>query len=416
VVGSGSPPEAIPIAAQDVIHKDGDLVCIEATVLNGLSQPEQDIVMLQDGPSIFRATLLRKHGALPLQDLPSGTHVQLTGICAVTAGNVQGYLTRMRPETFRIVLRSPGDVRVITPAPWLTREWVVKASIILAAILIVAFSWVLFWTLLSARKNRQLLLQVAATRAAEDELQKAHDELELRVQQRTRELHAQITARQETEVRFAAISTERARLARELHDSLEQVLTGTALQLNAASEMIHVDPSAASEHIKIARSLMRQTRTEVRRSVWDLRAQSLETHDLGQALQKAAEHLIGTGVELQVTTSGKALRLTDVLENHLLRIGQEAVTNAVKHGKAGRILLHLDFCTDNVRMTVEDDGRGFEVEAVLGVAHGHFGLQGMRERVKRMGGTLQLESLPGAGAKLTVETPLEPHLLETYSA
>jgi signal transduction histidine kinase len=383
--------------------------------MNGLSQPEQDILMLQDGPSIFRATLLRKHGALPLQDLPSGTQVQLTGICAVTAGDVQGYLIRMRPETFSIVLRSPGDVRVITPAPWLTREWVVKASIVLAAILIVALSWVLFWTLLGARKNRQLRLQVAATRAAEDELQKAHDELELRVQQRTRELHAQITARQETEVRFAAISTERARLARELHDSLEQVLTGTALQLNAASEMIHADPSAAAEHIKIARSLMRQTRTEVRRSVWDLRAQSLETHDLGQALQKAAEHLTGTGAELKVTTSGKAPRLTDVLENHLLRIGQEAVTNAVKHGKAGRILLHLDFRTDEVRMTVEDDGCGFEVEAVLGVAHGHFGLQGMRERVKRIGGTLQLESSPGAGTKLIVETPLEAHLVETYS-
>jgi signal transduction histidine kinase len=217
-------------------------------------------------------------------------------------------------------------------------------------------------------------------------------------------------------VRFAAISTERARLARELHDSLEQVLTGTALQLNAASETIHADPAAASEHIALARSLMRQTRTEVRRSVWDLRAQSLETHDLGQALQKAAEHLTGTGVELQVTTSGQALRLTDVLENHLLRIGQEAVTNAVKHGKAGRILLHLDFCEDKVTMTVDDDGRGFDLDAVLGAAQGHFGLEGMRERVKRIGGTLRLESSPGSGTKLTIETPLEPHLLETYSA
>jgi signal transduction histidine kinase len=283
-------------------------------------------------------------------------------------------------------------------------------------VLIVALSWALFWALLGSRKNRQLRVQVAATKAAEDELQKAHDELELRVQQRTQELHAQITARQETEVRFAAISTERSRLARELHDSLEQVLTGTALQLNAASETIHVDPSAASEHIEIARSLMRQTRTEVRRSVWDLRAQSLETHDLGQALQKAAEHLTGSGAELRVTTSGQALRLTDVLENHLLRIGQEAVTNAVKHGNAGRILLHIDFCTDKVTMTVEDNGCGFDSEAAPGVAHGHFGLEGMRERVKRIGGTLELKSSPGEGTKLIVETPLEPHLLETYSA
>jgi signal transduction histidine kinase len=108
--------------------------------------------------------------------------------------------------------------------------------------------------------------------------------------------------------------------------------------------------------------------------------------------------------------------LTDVLENHLLRIGQEAVTNAVKHGQAGRILLHLDFCTEKVTMTVEDDGCGFDVGTALGVSRGHFGLEGMRERVKRIGGTLALKSSPGGGTKLVVETPLEPHLLETYSA
>lgn len=416
VVGSGAPPDPIPIAVQNIFPKDGDLVRIKATVINGLSQPEQDILMLQDGPSIFRATLLRGHGALPLQDLRSGTQVELTGICAVTAGDVQSYMSRLKPETFRIVLRQPSDVAVIAPAPWITREWVVRGSVVLAALLIVALSWAISWALLGTRKNRQLRVQVAATKAAEDELQKAHDGLELRVQQRTQELHAQITARQETEVRFAAISTERARLARELHDSLEQVLTGTALQLNAASDTIHADPIAAAEHIEIARHLMRQTRTEVRRSVWDLRAQSLETHDLGQALQKAAQHLTGSGVDLLVTTSGQTLRLTDVLENHLLRIGQEAVTNAVKHGKAGRILLHIAFSADKVTMTVEDNGCGFDADSVLGVEQGHFGLEGMMERVKRIGGTLAIESSLGGGTKLIVETPLEPHLLETYSA
>jgi len=416
VVSSGALPKPIAITAAKAFPKDGDLVRIKATVINGLSQPEQDILLLKDGSTLFRATLLRGHGALPLRDLGSGTQVELTGICAVTAGDVQSFMTRLKPESFRVVLRSPHDVAVVAPAPWFTREWVVRGSVVLAVLLIVALSWALFWALLGSRKNRQLRVQVAATKAAEDELQKAHDGLELRVQQRTQELHAQTTARQETEVRFAAISTERARLARELHDSLEQVLTGTALQLNAASETIHADPAAASEHIEIARNLMRQTRTEVRRSVWDLRAQSLETHDLGQALQKAAHHLTGSGVELLVTTSGQTLRLTDVLENHLLRIGQEAVTNAVKHGKAGQILLHIDFCSDKVTMTVEDDGCGFDTNAVLGVAQGHFGLEGMRERVKRIGGTLALGSTPGGGTKLIVETPLVPHLLETYSA
>jgi hypothetical protein len=224
-IGAGSVPEAIEISSDQAFRNDGDLVRIQGTVLNVISQHEQDVLMLQDGAAIFRATLLRGAGALPLQELASGTRVQLTGICAVTAGDVQAYMTRLKPETFRVVLRSPQDVVVVAAAPLLTREWVVRSSVVLAAVLIVALALALSWTLLSIRKNRQLRLQVAATKAAEDELQKAHDELELRVEQRTQEVQAQITARQETEVRFAAISTERGRLARELHDSLEQVLT-----------------------------------------------------------------------------------------------------------------------------------------------------------------------------------------------
>ena len=163
---------------------------------------------------------------------------------------------------------------------------------------------------------------------------------------------------------------------------------------------------------------MRGTRTEVRRSVCDLRTRTLKTGDLRQALEKAGEHLTGEdgGVQLRVTASGPAVRLSDVLENHLLRIGQEAITNAVKHGPARQILLHLDFRTNEVTMTVEDDGSGFEIGAAPGAASGHFGLEGIRERVKRIGGTLSVQSSPGSGTQLTVLTPLEPHLLETYSA
>jgi signal transduction histidine kinase len=161
---------------------------------------------------------------------------------------------------------------------------------------------------------------------------------------------------------------------------------------------------------------MRQTRTEVRRSVWDLRAQSLDAHDLGQALEKAAEHLTGDGgVKLRVTTSGKRLKLTEVLENHLLRIGQEAITNAVKHGCAGEILVHLAFSVEKVTMSIEDDGSGFDPATAAGPAQGHFGLEGMRERVKRIGGTFSIESSAGGGTKLIVETHLKPHLLETFS-
>jgi signal transduction histidine kinase len=137
----------------------------------------------------------------------------------------------------------------------------------------------------------------------------------------------------------------------------------------------------------------------------DLRSQALESRDLAGALADLAEQTTrGTGATASVVVEGQVQRLDASHEHHLLRIGLEAVTNALKHSGARQIDILLRFGPDSTELIVQDDGRGFNIAAQdLGGAH--FGLQGIRERVDKLGGVLHIESAAHAGARLSVMVP-----------
>jgi signal transduction histidine kinase len=113
-------------------------------------------------------------------------------------------------------------------------------------------------------------------------------------------------------------------------------------------------------------------------------------------------------VELRTEVVGAPCPLSAVLENHLLRIGQEAMTNAVRHAAPRHVSTELRFEPECIRLVVTDDGSGFDVHARSQPSNGRFGLIGMRERTKRIGGRLRIESIPGAGTKVVVEMPRDP--------
>jgi signal transduction histidine kinase/ligand-binding sensor domain-containing protein len=203
------------------------------------------------------------------------------------------------------------------------------------------------------------------------------------------------------EAQFAAVLGERTRIARDIHDTLAQSLVGIAVQLDTVAKMRSTRPDEAQQRLDRARVLVRSSLAEARRSVWNLRAQALDEVDLPEALEQIAEQLSGDHA-VTVRVIGARRPLPSDVEQNLLRIAQEAVTNAVRHAQAQSISVELTFGEGHVRLRVHDDGRGFDVESIAR-SGGHFGVAGIRERVHHLGGELSLTSQVGHGVDVVVE-------------
>jgi signal transduction histidine kinase len=204
---------------------------------------------------------------------------------------------------------------------------------------------------------------------------------------------------------YQAVLTERIRFARELHDTLEQGMAGISLQLEAVAGSLQTSPDTARRALDVARQMLRYSLEETRRSVLDLRSQALENRDLVGALTDLARQMTAGGrTSAHVRVNGMPRRLDAAQEHHLLRIGLEALTNALKHAEATRIDIELSFAPDGTALVVHDDGRGLWPRA--DEARGeHFGLKGVRERVDKLGGVLDIVSHPGKGTRLAVTIP-----------
>jgi signal transduction histidine kinase/ligand-binding sensor domain-containing protein len=207
--------------------------------------------------------------------------------------------------------------------------------------------------------------------------------------------------------RFSLVLEERARLAREIHDTLAQGFVGISSQLDAVALSMPPQDSPARQYLEMARRMARHSLTEARRSVMDLRASVLEDQDLAAALETGTRlWTAGAAVEVSVDVTGPPAKLPDDVEQHLLRIAQEAVTNVVKHAGASRILIKLHSEARKLYLRIVDNGRGFEQGDAFSALGGHFGLIGMRERAQQLGGELRLASHPGEGTEVEVMVPL----------
>jgi len=208
--------------------------------------------------------------------------------------------------------------------------------------------------------------------------------------------------------RFSLVLDERARLAREIHDTLAQGFVGISSQLDAVAMCMPDEKSPAREFLDLARRMARHSLTEARRAVMDLRASALEGQDLATAIQSGTRMwTAGSGVQVDVVVDdGTPGELPEEMEQHLLRIAQEAVTNVLKHAGARRIWVKLHAEARKLYLRIADDGCGFAQDDVFQSRGGHFGLIGMRERAERLGGELHLSSHPGGGTEVEVMVPL----------
>ncbi|MBE1533380.1 sensor histidine kinase [Actinomadura algeriensis] len=236
------------------------------------------------------------------------------------------------------------------------------------------------------------------------ELHEANRRLEAALEENAG-LHAQLLV----QAREAGVLDERQRMAREIHDTLAQGLAGVLAQLQAAEQRLD-EPATLQRHMTTAMNLTRESLTEARRTVHAVEPSALAEARLPEAIgdvtQRWAE---ANGVDAALTTTGDARPMHADVEVALLRTAQEALANVAKHAKAGRVGLTLSYMEDLVTLDVRDDGVGFDPSRrAAGTANGGFGLTGMRQRVQRLSGRLDIESEPGGGTAISATVPAIP--------
>jgi signal transduction histidine kinase len=299
----------------------------------------------------------------------TGAEVELTGTCELIFPGRPDPLGLYDPDGFHVWLASPDDLVVTRPAPWWTPR---RLTIALSATGLAA----LIATGGAALLRRQVKQQVG------------------------------IIAR---ELETNAIATERERLARDLHDTLEQQLTGVAMQLESLAKSASGRTPEFSNRLTLASRMLQHSREEARRSVWDLRNKMLENHGFAAALDSlAASAAIDGGPQVTTRISGSRAHLPSAITYQLLRMTQEALANALKHAKAENITIHLDMSPQQYQVSIIDDGQGFDVGLVDPSAPPHFGLIGIHERASRIGAAVDIKSSPGTGCTLTITLPLPP--------
>jgi signal transduction histidine kinase len=228
--------------------------------------------------------------------------------------------------------------------------------------------------------------------------------LETRVQERTRELKIEISARKEAEIKCDAILSERKRLAQELHDTLLQGFTGIGLKLDAVANSLPPPLAATKQQMQKILEQSDEYLREARRSVWQLRSPSLEKPgDLSDALQTVSQRALqGTGIPLHFNTQGEAFTISPDIEDNFLRICEEAVINAVRHANPTGVEVALEYTDRELRLRVRDDGRGFDPNSPNGAKEDHFGLLGIQERTRHLGGIVSLNSQLGRGTEILI--------------
>lgn len=201
---------------------------------------------------------------------------------------------------------------------------------------------------------------------------------------------------------------ERSRIARDMHDGATQLILGAVYATQAASQAILADLDAARQHMSMVQQFLHQAENELRTTIWNLRPLALDDRGIIVALRQYVDrHRDVSGLDCSFEVTGRPVRLDPNAETAAFRIVQEALQNVVAHAQANCVTVGVHFVSDRVRVTVEDDGVGFDPSA-----HDHanvrFGVIGMRERAEGIGATLQLRSEPGEGTQLVLDMPVSP--------
>jgi signal transduction histidine kinase len=291
------------------------------------------------------------------------------------------YHLEVRLADARGPLGMPGRFDFSIAPPWYRAWYAVVAYPILVGLLLFAL---VRYSVRRAEARSAALERVVALRTSE--LKTAMEKLQ-------------------HETQTTATLAERNRLAGEIHDSLEQGFTGLQLQLETTASFPACPPDVKSG-LSVALNMVAFSRNEVRHAVRNLHSPMLESADLTTALRHVVTQIAPEANYATVSETGTPRRLGSTTEHHLLRIAQEAMANAVKHARATHVDVTIDYGDDQVRLSIRDNGCGFDPVAVLKSEPGHFGLPSFRGRAGAIGGTVEITSSCGGGTAIVVRVPV----------
>jgi len=300
-----------------------------------------------------------------VEKLEIGSIVDVTGVCVMDIENWRPNLVFPHIKEVMIVTRTPSDIVVIKRPPWWTPGRLAAVIGSLLAIL----SAVLVW-------NRSL-------RALAEKRGKA--------------LAGEEIGRLEADLKAA----ERTRLSAELHDSIAQNLSGVSMELDTALNGDENLPPGATQHLSRASKTLDSCRVELRNCIWDLRSRALDEPDMDRAIRVALSPTVGKA-RLLVRFDVPRSSFDENTARTILNIVRELASNAIRHGHADEIRVAGSLDGDTLRFSVSDDGTGFDPENCPGVMEGHFGLQGIEERVNFFNGEMRIVSSPGKGTQVSI--------------
>ena len=347
------------------LHYYGRLVRMTGTICSMSTDFRSDILFLRSDDQIVKVDVSSCPNALA--GLEIGSTVAVTGVCVFDTENMSHSDVFPRVSGYRIVPRRASDILLVSRPPWWTPA---RLGVVIAALVVAMLGFIVWVRTLNRR-----------------------------VERRSRELFHEQVAHCGTALRI----DERTRLAVELHDALSQTLTGIALLFDSAAD--EAATPSLRRFFAVARQMLASCRKELKGCLWDLRTRTFEEKDMTEALRRTLQPYADEAC-LQIRFNVPREILSETLAHDILRIVRELVVNALRHGRAGKIKVAGSVEGRTLRFSVRDNGRGFRPDSVPGIADGHFGLQGIRERMKVLGGTVEVTSGRDVGTKVRIDMPL----------
>ena len=309
-----------------------------------------------------------------LSPLLPGTKVRLTGIARVSSDAARESVKTGGPVRVDLLLRDAADIAVLSQPAWWTAQRVFVALGIASGIASGALAWALVL--------RQML------------------------RWRTDQLAIEVRNRRDAAIDFQAAMRERMRLAVDLHDTVLQTMVGVAFQIEACRT---TGRGQHDLHLETAGRMLRSGQEDLRNVVWALRCLPPEDGTLLDSLQAIARRVTQRyGIDMTIDGGERLPTLADFVAGNLLLVIQEASHNAVKHAKADRIQvsISMNHSADRLMVSVRDNGTGFDVDDRPQGRDGHFGIEGMKQRIQRMGGVLRIESGRSVGTEVRAVIPV----------
>lgn len=364
LIGHGQPPSpaSVSIAEFNDGKWDSRLIRLRGYVRD-IFTDELDAawtyLVLFDGNDIayaaFRPSTANR---LDLQGLKN-CEVIMTGLCNPDEGGARHHAGRM------LIAKDETSITIIAQPSWITPTKLLVAIAILSTLLLTVLVWNASLRIFAERRTHELLREKIA-----------HVSAELR-------------------------TDERMRIATELHDSIAQSLTGVSFQINAARRLKDSDPASMVRFLDLASMSLLSCRAELRNCLWDLRSQALDEPSMEKAIRQTLLPYLD-GAKVNISFDVPRSRLSDNTMHTLLLIVRELASNATTHGHARHIWISGAINENALLLSVRDDGCGFMPDKAPGAEQGHFGLQGIRERIRKLAGSIKIASSPGNGCMVSI--------------